>query len=53
MQTKDSYQPVEFNPKAYAEKERKLNPDFANAYDALDDEFPPCKCCCKCVNKRV
>jgi DNA-binding XRE family transcriptional regulator len=39
MQTKDNYQPVAFNPKAYAEKERKLNPDFANAYDALDDEF--------------
>ena len=39
MQTKDNYQPVAFNPKAYAEKERKLNPDFANTYDALDDEF--------------
>ena len=39
MQTKDDYQAVEFNPKAYAEKERRLDPDFANAYDALDDEF--------------
>ena len=37
--TKGTYEPIDFDPKAYAEKERKLDPNFANAYDALDDEF--------------
>jgi DNA-binding XRE family transcriptional regulator len=39
MQTKESYQPVVFNPTAYAEQARKQNPEFANSYDALEDEF--------------
>jgi len=39
VETEESYQPVAFDPKAYAEKKRKADPAFRAAYDALDDEF--------------
>jgi len=39
IETEESYQPVAFDPKAYAEKKRKADPAFRAAYDALDDEF--------------
>lgn len=35
----DQYQPVAFDPKAYAAKKRQADPAFLSAYDALDDEF--------------
>ncbi len=38
-ETQDRYQPVAFNPKAYAEKKREADPDFRVAYDILEDEF--------------
>jgi DNA-binding XRE family transcriptional regulator len=36
---KDRYQPVAFDPKAYAAKKSKSDPAFKAAYDALEDEF--------------
>jgi len=39
VQTEDRFQPVIFNPKAYAKKKRKADPEFRAAYDALEDEF--------------
>jgi len=39
IEAEDSYQPLVFDPKAYAEKKRKADPAFRAAYDALDDEF--------------
>jgi len=38
-ETEDRYQPVAFDPKAYAAKKRKTDPAFREAYDVLDDEF--------------
>lgn len=35
----ERYQPVAFDPKAYAAKKRKVDPEFRVAYDALEDEF--------------
>jgi len=35
----DKFNPVTFDPKAYAAKKRKSSAEFQNAYDALDDEF--------------
>lgn len=35
----DRYQPVAFDPKAYAAKLRKADPVFQASYDALEDEF--------------
>jgi len=35
----DKYNPVPFDPKAYAAKERENSPAFREAYDALEDEF--------------
>jgi DNA-binding XRE family transcriptional regulator len=39
LETEDRYQPVAFDPKAYAAKKRKVDPAFRVAYDALEDEF--------------
>jgi DNA-binding XRE family transcriptional regulator len=39
IETEDRYQPVAFDPKAYAAKKRKTDPAFRVAYDALEDEF--------------
>jgi len=39
IETEESYQPVAFDPKVYAEKRRKADPAFRAAYDALEDEF--------------
>ncbi len=36
-QTKDRYNPIPFDPKAYAESERASNPEFATACDNLSD----------------
>ena len=33
------FQPVPFNPKIYAAKKRKADPEFRVAYDSLEDEF--------------
>lgn len=33
------YEPVPFNPKAYAKKKRKQSAPFKAAYDKLEDEF--------------
>ena len=33
------FSPVAFDPNGYATKRRKIDPKFAKAYDALDDEF--------------
>jgi len=38
-ETQDRYQPVAFNPKAYAVKKREADPAFRVAYDVLEDEF--------------
>ena len=35
--TKGAYEPIDFDPKAYAESERASNPEFAAAYDNLSD----------------
>lgn len=35
----DKFNPVPFDPKAYAAKEREASPSFRKAYDALEDEF--------------
>lgn len=35
----DGYQPVAFDPKTYAAKQRAADPAFRAAYDALGDEF--------------
>ena len=35
----EKFSPVAFDPKGYASKRRKIDPNFAKAYDALDDEF--------------
>jgi len=35
----DRYAPVAFDPKAFATRKRKADPDFRLAYDALGDEF--------------
>lgn len=35
----DRYEPVAFDPKAFAAKKRKADPNFRLAYDALGDEF--------------
>lgn len=39
--TKDdnAFQPVKFDPKAYAARKRVDDPEFRAAYDALEDEF--------------
>lgn len=34
-----TYKPVTFDPGAYADKTRKSDPQFRDAYDALADEF--------------
>jgi DNA-binding XRE family transcriptional regulator len=39
VETEESYQPVAFDPKAYAAKKREADPAFRAAYDALEDEF--------------
>ena len=39
MPKADSYKPVAFKPSNYAKKRKKADPDFAIAYDALEDEF--------------
>lgn len=33
------FNPVAYDPKSYAAKRRKADPEFAMAYDALEDEF--------------
>jgi hypothetical protein len=38
-ETEDRYQPVAFDPKAYAVEKRRIDPAFRNAYDALEGEF--------------
>lgn len=38
-ETEDRYQPVAFDPKAYATTRREADPAFRDAYDALEDEF--------------
>ena len=35
----DRYKPVPFDPKQYATDRRKVDPAFAAAYGALEDEF--------------
>jgi DNA-binding XRE family transcriptional regulator len=35
----DGYRPVPFDPKKYAAKMRRIDPEFRAAYDALEDEF--------------
>ncbi len=35
----DCYQPVAFDPEAYAAKRCETDPEFRAAYDALEDEF--------------
>ena len=35
----DKFKPVTFDPKAHATKKRAESKGFAEAYDALDDEF--------------
>ncbi len=34
-----AYNPIQFDPRAYADKARKSDPEFRDAYDALADEF--------------
>ncbi len=34
-----AYKPIPFDPRAYAERLRKSDPEFREAYDALADEF--------------
>lgn len=35
----DEFKPVTFDPKAHAAQQRKTDPAFRAAYDALEDEF--------------
>ena len=35
--TKGTYEPIDFDPKAYAESERANNPEFAAAYNNLSE----------------
>ena len=35
----ESYQPVPFDPKAYAAKKRQADPTFCAVYDGFEDEF--------------
>jgi hypothetical protein len=44
-ETKERYQPVAFDPKAYAAKKRQADPAFKAAYDALEDEFAALASC--------
>lgn len=37
--SEDHFQPVAFDPKAFSAKQRRADPAFRAAYDALDDEF--------------
>jgi ribosome-binding protein aMBF1 (putative translation factor) len=39
MTDANKFNPVAFNPKSYASKQRKTDPEFSQAYDALEDEF--------------
>ncbi len=34
-----AYNPIQFDPRAYADKARKSDPEVRDAYDALADEF--------------
>ena len=38
-ETKDRYRPVPFDPASHAVAQRKADPQFRAAYDALEDEF--------------
>ncbi len=39
MSDANKYNPVAFEPKAYASHKNSINPEFKIAYDALEDEF--------------
>lgn len=39
MPKSDSYKPVQFSPSTFVKKRKKTDPNFAVAYDALEDEF--------------
>lgn len=39
MSDNNTYNPVAFDPKAYAAHKSSIDPEFKIAYDALEDEF--------------
>lgn len=39
MKNRNLFEPVVFDPKAYAREQRQADPEFRAAYDALEDEI--------------